>query len=67
MLACVRGHANENVCVCFVQNRYTEIIADPSYIDSILADGGAKANEIAQLTLSNTFQAMGFSSRQTIG
>ena len=47
-----------------VQNRYAEIIADPLYIDSILADGGAKANEIAQVTLSNAFQAMGFLSRR---
>jgi hypothetical protein len=53
-------------CVHFVQKRYSEIIEDPSYIDSILADGRAKANEIAQFTLSNAFQAMGFLSRQKI-
>ena len=52
--------------VLFVQKRYAEIIADPLYIDSILADGGAKANEIAQVTLSNAFQAMGFLSRRPI-
>ncbi|KAH7387711.1 hypothetical protein KP509_16G037600 [Ceratopteris richardii] len=43
-----------------IQKRYTEIVADAAYIDKILADGRQRANEIAQGTLNNAYQAMGF-------
>jgi tryptophanyl-tRNA synthetase len=35
-------------------------MADPGYLDSVLIDGAGKASEIADATLSNVYQAMGF-------
>ncbi|KAM0837849.1 hypothetical protein ACQ4PT_061366 [Festuca glaucescens] len=43
-----------------IQVRYEEIMADPGYLDSVLLDGAGKASEIADTTLSNVYQAMGF-------
>ncbi|KAM0879469.1 hypothetical protein ACQ4PT_034220 [Festuca glaucescens] len=43
-----------------IQVRYEEIMADPGYLDSVLLDGAGKASEIADATLSNVYQAMGF-------
>lgn len=43
-----------------IQVRYEEIMADPGYLDSVLIDGAGKASEIADATLSNVYQAMGF-------
>ena len=43
-----------------MQKRYAEIIADPSYVDAILAEGAIKANEIANKTLKDVYDAMGF-------
>ncbi|GMN40013.1 hypothetical protein TIFTF001_009244 [Ficus carica] len=40
--------------------RYDEIISDVAYLDRILAEGAAKASEIADSTLNNVYQAMGF-------
>lgn len=42
------------------QVRYNEIISDAAYLDRILADGAAKASDIADSTLNNVYQAMGF-------
>lgn len=50
-----------------IQERYAEIIADPLYIDGILADGEAKAKVIAEATLSNAYQATGFLPRRKAG
>uniref|UniRef100_A0ACD5W3Z1 Uncharacterized protein n=1 Tax=Avena sativa TaxID=4498 RepID=A0ACD5W3Z1_AVESA len=43
-----------------IQDRYEEIMADPAYLDSVLVDGAGKASEIADTTLNNVYQAMGF-------
>ncbi|PON67856.1 Tryptophan-tRNA ligase [Parasponia andersonii] len=43
-----------------IQVRYEEIISDSAYLDLILAEGAAKASDIADATLSNVYQAMGF-------
>ncbi|MCO5582137.1 hypothetical protein L7F22_036027 [Adiantum nelumboides] len=47
-----------------IQARYAEITADPAYIDQILADGEDKAREIAEVTMANAYQAMGFLPRR---
>lgn len=39
---------------------YDEITKDPSYVDQILSEGASKAGEIADQTLNNVYQAMGF-------
>lgn len=44
----------------FLQVRYEEIISDSAYLDRILADGAVKAADIADATLNNVYQAMGF-------
>jgi len=43
-----------------IQVRYEEITKDPSYLDQILSEGASKAGEIADQTLNNVYQAMGF-------
>ncbi|GMI89330.1 ovule abortion 4 [Hibiscus trionum] len=43
-----------------IQVRYEEIISDPAYLDGVLADGATKAAAIADATLENVYQAMGF-------
>lgn len=35
-------------------------MSDPAYLDGVLAEGAAKASEIADVTLNNVYQAMGF-------
>ena len=51
----------KNIGQClFLQQRYAKIIADPSYVDGILAEGAIKANEIANKTLKDVYDAMGF-------
>lgn len=42
------------------QTRYNEVVADPAYLDAVLANGAAKANETARFTLRNAYDAMGF-------
>lgn len=42
------------------QVRYEEITSDSAYLDRILAEGAAKASDIADSTLDNVYQAMGF-------
>eukprot|EP00850_Spirogloea_muscicola_P014653 SM000106S14001 [mRNA] locus=s106:456189:459456:- [translate_table: standard] len=46
-----------------VQRRYAEVVADPSYLDSVLASGADRANEIAGETLLNVYDALGFAPR----
>ncbi|KAK8654825.1 hypothetical protein V6N13_107422 [Hibiscus sabdariffa] len=43
-----------------IQVRYEEIISDPAYLDGVLAEGATKAAAIADATLENVYQAMGF-------
>ncbi|KAH9616318.1 hypothetical protein KSS87_008445 [Heliosperma pusillum] len=43
-----------------IQMRYKEIMSDPAYLDEILANGAARATEIADATVNNVYQAMGF-------
>lgn len=43
-----------------IQTRYEEITSDPAYLDEVLSDGATRAAEIADATLNNVYQAMGF-------
>ncbi|XP_039849016.1 tryptophan--tRNA ligase, chloroplastic/mitochondrial-like isoform X4 [Panicum virgatum] len=43
-----------------IQARYEEIVSDPGYLDNVLLEGAGKASEIADITLNNVYQAMGF-------
>ncbi|CAI5469877.1 unnamed protein product [Closterium sp. Yama58-4] len=43
-----------------IQKRYEEVTADPAYLDEVLAGGAARANEIADRTLRDTYDALGF-------
>ncbi len=40
--------------------RYNELMSDPAYVDGVLADGAATANETANRTLDACKDAMGF-------
>ncbi|KAK6236800.1 hypothetical protein SCA6_012137 [Theobroma cacao] len=44
----------------YVHVRYEDIISDPAYLDGVLAEGAEKAAAIADVTLNNVYQAMGF-------
>ncbi|KAK9946617.1 hypothetical protein M0R45_012071 [Rubus argutus] len=46
-----------------IQVRYEEIISDSAYLDGILVEGATKASDIADTTLNNVYQAMGFLQR----
>ncbi|MFS7957084.1 putative glutamate synthase (NADH) [Helianthus anomalus] len=46
-----------------IQKRYEEIMSDTSYLDQVLAEGASKVADIADVTLSNVYQAMGFLKR----
>ncbi|KAG9449102.1 hypothetical protein H6P81_009067 [Aristolochia fimbriata] len=43
-----------------IQVRYEEITSDAPYLDKVLLDGAGKAASIADATLNNVYQAMGF-------
>ncbi|XP_031373323.1 tryptophan--tRNA ligase, chloroplastic/mitochondrial-like [Punica granatum] len=43
-----------------IQVRYEEIMSDPAFLDGVLTEGAARAKEIADATLNNVYQAMGF-------
>ncbi|GKF83220.1 hypothetical protein Tco_0244876, partial [Tanacetum coccineum] len=43
-----------------IQTRYEEIISDTGYLDQVLAEGASKASDVADKTVSNVYQAMGF-------
>lgn len=47
-----------------LQVRYGEIMSDPACLDDILAEGANKASAIADVTLNNVYQAMGFLRRR---
>ncbi|XP_014498431.1 tryptophan--tRNA ligase, chloroplastic/mitochondrial [Vigna radiata var. radiata] len=47
-----------------IQVRYEEIMSDSGYLDEVLAKGARNAAEIADTTLDNVYQAMGFLRRQ---
>ncbi|KAI8568677.1 hypothetical protein RHMOL_Rhmol02G0218800 [Rhododendron molle] len=46
-----------------IQVRYKEIIDDTGYLDRVLAEGATKATDVADVTLNNVYQAMGFLNR----
>ncbi|KAL5783337.1 hypothetical protein ACOSP7_008366 [Xanthoceras sorbifolium] len=43
-----------------IQVRYEEIISDAAYLDRVLEEGATKAGDIADATVNNVYQAMGF-------
>ncbi len=43
-----------------VQQRYNELIENKDYLDGIIKDGAAKANEIAQKTIKDVYEKVGF-------
>ncbi|KAK7351507.1 hypothetical protein VNO77_11022 [Canavalia gladiata] len=47
-----------------IQVRYEEIVSDSGYLDEVLAQGARNAADIADTTLHNVYQAMGFLRRQ---
>ncbi|KAL5145144.1 Tryptophan--tRNA ligase, chloroplastic/mitochondrial [Glycine soja] len=47
-----------------IQVRYEEIMSDSGYLDGVLAQGARNAADIADSTLNNIYQAMGFFKRQ---
>ena len=49
-----------------IQARYEELTSDPTYVDSLLAQGAARASEVATETLAQVREHMGFlAARQT--
>lgn len=48
-----------------LQVRYEEIMSDANYLDTVLAEGARRAAEIADSTLQNVYQAMGFLRQRT--
>lgn len=49
-----------------IQKRYAEVVADEGELNRILAQGSEKANEIAERTLRDTYDALGFFPPQRI-
>ncbi|XP_075522475.1 tryptophan--tRNA ligase, chloroplastic/mitochondrial isoform X1 [Primulina tabacum] len=47
-----------------IQVHYAEIMSDATYLDTILAEGASKAETIAEVTINNIYEAMGFLRRQ---
>lgn len=43
-----------------VQQKYNELIENKDYLDKIIADGALKANEMAQKTLKDVYEKVGF-------
>ncbi|XP_031484005.1 tryptophan--tRNA ligase, chloroplastic/mitochondrial isoform X1 [Nymphaea colorata] len=43
-----------------IQARYEEITSDATFLDKVLQDGALKAADLADATLNNVYQAMGF-------
>ncbi len=43
-----------------LQSRYNELVDDPAYLDAILKDGAEKASEVADQTVRDVKDAMGF-------
>lgn len=49
-----------SIWISAMQVRYNEIVSDSAYLDEVLAEGASKASSIADVTLNNVYQAMGF-------
>lgn len=43
-----------------IQTKYHELMSDRTYLDSVLKDGAAKANAVAEVTLGRVQSALGF-------
>ena len=43
-----------------LQSRYNELLADPAYLDGILKEGAEKAAAVADQTVTDVKDAMGF-------
>lgn len=43
-----------------VQERFKEVMEDPKYLEEVLNNGAEKASKIAERTLENCYDAMGF-------
>lgn len=43
-----------------IQARYNEVVADEAYLDDVLARGAERAGEVANQTLGNCKEAMGY-------
>lgn len=56
-------HSLSSYSFLLLQVRYEEIISDSAYLDGILVEGATKASDIADTTLNNVYQAMGFLQR----
>ncbi|MBF2087511.1 MAG: tryptophan--tRNA ligase [Synechococcales cyanobacterium K44_A2020_017] len=50
-----------------IQDRYAEIMDDPSYLDSVLAQGRDQASAIANVTLNRVRDAMGYAPSPPLG
>jgi tryptophanyl-tRNA synthetase len=46
-----------------IQGRYREIMDEPGYLDGVLARGADAANEVAEKTVADVRDAMGFLER----
>ena len=43
-----------------IRNRATELLTDPAELDRLLAEGAARANEMAEQTLARVYERIGF-------
>lgn len=43
-----------------LQSKYNDLLEDPAYLDSILKEGAEKASEVADQTVRDVKDAMGF-------
>lgn len=57
---CIREKERVKLGYTLMQVRYEEIMSESAYLDRILAEGATKAADIADATLNNVYQAMGF-------
>jgi len=46
-----------------IQLRYKEVMEEPGYLDAVLAKGAANANSVAEKTVADVRDAMGFLER----
>lgn len=47
-------------CLNPIRDRATELLSDPAELDRLLASGAARANEVAEATLSAVYERIGF-------
>lgn len=50
----------------YVQGRYNQIVDETGYLDAVLAKGADAANEVAEKTVADVRDAMGFMHRAKI-